>query len=279
MKTFAKLFLIALVAVLGFGFGLIRTLRVGEALLTSLPESQRPAKLAALQPALDAYFANTNRATHDAARQAVMDYRRTFSDMAPETLQPKSESIYCGDQSPECRLLKERAERVAKQLIGQDLQKYQGLSQDTAEFYNKATYELTLDRRVHGNMPLGFLDQWREKYEYEVKLASTRDKFFQQIDLSVAGNSGVTEYDLQEYLKIYATAAEKSRRKLNRGQQCPRDIWPGDVPLCQKAVQVIGGMSRERDKRVKADTLKSLVTARDATYEQLRSAVSYLVQQ
>jgi hypothetical protein len=279
-RGFAKLSLLSLVAMLGFGFGLIRTINnEGGAPLTPLPESQRPAKLAALPLALDAFLSNPNRDAFLAARQAVIDYRRTFVDMSPETLQPKSESLYCADKfSPECRLLDERAKRITTQLLGQALQKYQNLSESTAEFHKKSVYDLTLDRRVHGNMPLGIIDHWYDLQPGETKLAATREKFFQQIDLAVAGNSNVTEYDLQEYLKIYATVAEKSLREIKRGTQCPRDRWPADLQLCNSAVQVISGMSRERDKAKKAATLKALVTARDATFEQMRGAVSFLMQ-
>jgi hypothetical protein len=275
VKTFAKLFLLLLVALLGFGFGLIRTLNNENPPLTPLAESLRPAKLAELPKALDAFFANTNATTHMAARQAVIDYRRTFPDMSPNTLQSKADDIFCADKfNPECRIMGERANRLNDELSQEvALRYYKDHSKYSPETIKKFIRDATLERRFHGNVALFYIDEARKKLESEKALASSRERFFQQIDKAVTDTT-IKEIDLQEFLKLYATAAEKSMHNLRRGSQCnQQQEWAVDIQLCSKAVQTINNMRAQRERASKAETLKQVITERHATFEQLQQAV------
>jgi hypothetical protein len=274
MKIFAKLFLIALVAVLGFGFGVIRTINNENAPLTLLPESVRPAKLAELPKAIDAFYVTPNDTTHRAAYNAIIDYRRSFADTLTTTLQEPSQKIDCTTKA-ECDILRKRQDDQHIRLMSDLLAPYQD-TPEGAELHKKFIILIALDRRFNGNVPLRLVDDARKKIEAERNVDQVRERFFRQIDLAVTGNE-VRENDLLEYLKVYAEAAEKSFRPLKRGMACPSNSWPAEVRACRDGGTSTVALGRNPNKAQRAAAVKKLITERFVTYEMMRQALSNLV--
>lgn len=274
MKTFAKLFLIALVALLGFGFGVIRTINNENAPQTLLSESQRPTKLAELPKAIDAFYVNPNNTTHRAAYDAILDYRRTFADALTTTLQEPSQKLECATKA-ECDILRKRQDDQHIQLLAGLINPYQDMPEG-GELHKKFIMITALDRRFNGNVPLRLVDDARKKIEAERNVDQVRERFFKQIDLAVTSNE-VRENDLLEYLKVYAEAAEKSFRPLKRGMTCPNDSWPIEARLCRDGGTSRTVSGRNPEKAERAAAVKKLITERFVTYEMMRQALSNLV--
>jgi hypothetical protein len=263
------------VALAGLSLGLVRGVWQANAPFPPLPETERPKRLDQMRAAVDAFYQNPTDATHQAARDAVINYRRTFADALPDTLQAGSEKIDCG-QSAECEMLRERKNKEHIALAGVIINKYHSLSMAGLEYHAKVAIDFALERRITGTVPIAWIDEDRKHFNGEKELAALRERFFADIDKAVR-NGGPAVRDLLDYLKIYAKAAEKTFKPIKAGRDCPHiQSDTEDGRQCSRSTREVGEAHRLPDRAARAAAAKKAITERDAPIEVLQQAITQL---
>jgi hypothetical protein len=226
--------------------------------------------------AVKSFYDNPSEATQQVAKDAVLNYRRTFPDTDRGTLQVLSEKIECGE-TRECQLLRERKNNEHIALVGQIGNKYvYSLSAASMEFRAKIVTDLAMERRLHGDVPLAWINMDHSFFKNEKDLAALRERFFKDIDRA-ARNEGATERELLEYLSIYAQAAEKTFKAVKPGRICPLvQAMTEDGRQCARSVSEITQAFASRDRAIKVAAAKKAITERDAPLDMLRQSVSQI---
>jgi hypothetical protein len=259
----------------GAALGLVQGVWQANAPFSLLPESERPQRLEAMRSAVAAFYRDPTDARQMAAKQAIIDYRRTFGDALPDTLQAGSEKIDCG-QSAECQMLRTRKDNEHIALAGVIVNKYPSLSVASTDYHTRVALDFALERRITAAVALAYIDQDRKHFNGERELAGLRERFFVDIDKAVR-NEGVTERDLVEYLRVYRQAAENTFKPIKPGRHCPQ-IQKGieDGRQCARSTSEVEAAYRLPDRQAKVAVAKKAIAERDAPVEVLQNSISQI---
>ena len=273
--------ILLLLAICGLAVGLTQGWWREQTYSTGLlSESERPKRLEAMRAAIDAFYAKPSEETHKVAREAMIDYRRTFADALPGTFQAASEKLDCG-QTEECRLLRERQSNDQIASLGPIAMKMGSLSSASPEYHKKWALETTLNRRLNIVVGAAYIDNDWELFKNEKELSAARARFFAEIDKEVAkigrGEQG-DEGFLLKYLDTYVKATEKTFRPVRRGGTCQRnqETTDGDLRLCNGAVDLVNAVRLSPDVAAKVAAAKKAISDRDAPLDVLKRSISQI---
>lgn len=270
--------IVVLLAVAGLGAGLVHGVWKTTADFSLLSESERPKRLEQMHAAVKAFYAKPTDATQEAARDAMLNYRRTFPDTHRGSLQALSEKIECGE-TRECQMLRERRNKEHIALAGQIVNRYPMLSTSSMEYHTKVAIDLALERRLHGDVPLAYINEDAKYFKNEAELAGMRTRFFSDID-KAARNEGIGERELMEYLQLYAKSAKETFKPIKPGRQCPPiQASTEDGRQCSRSTSEVQAAYRLPDKAAKAALAKKAITERDAPIEMLQQSLTQIFRQ
>jgi hypothetical protein len=279
-KALGVIGVFVLIAVLGFGYGILRGIKEEEPKRRGLiSESERPQRLETMRRTVGAFYSDPTAATGQAAWDAIYAYRRTFADADLEYGVEPSVKVVCGDNKRECEMMKEQAQRKQDLLISELVGKHsRAFSQSSPEWGRAMILDLALDRRITESVATGSIEQYLQRSGQEKKLADMRGRFFADIDEKVSAyrtdkNAGVAIGPLLTRLKIYADESKSTMKEIKFGRQCPSDLRGfKDGELCDTATREINTVFR-MEPPARVAFVKKALENRDAPYDALKSAI------
>ncbi len=269
-----------LIAVLGFGYGILRGIKEDTpSRLGLLPESERPQRLDAMRRTIDAFYADATEKTGQAAWDAIYAYRRTFADADLQYGVEPSAKIVCGDNQRECDMKKEQGQRKQDLLISELVGKHSRLlSQSSPEWNRAMVLDMAMDRRISESAPTGTIGEHLKRRGPEKQLAEMRGRFFADIDEKFSAyrsdkNAPAALAPLLQYLKIYAAESKSTLKEIKSGRQCPSHLRGfKDGELCATATREIDAVYR-LEPAARVALVKKALENRDAPLDALTSAI------
>lgn len=205
----------------------------------AVTESNRPKLLAALRPTLDAFYANPNDETQQAAVLAVTNYRRSFADALPDTLQTPSEKRECVP-GIECRMVQDSQRSEQRATATALAAKLSHLSQESAAYRAGLVEAWTLERSFPVSEVTDIITRDRKRLDAEKDAENIRRRLFDAID------EGLRDVDRQravvgDWVKrfvAYHVAARDTLRPFRFNRDCVinQDFERPYLSACRDAV-------------------------------------------
>lgn len=160
----------------------------GKVPMSDATERNRPKLEAAMRPAIDAFYDNPTVDEMRRLEKVITNYRKSFPDALPVTLQAPSEKIDCRGSTTECNMAHRKKNEEYSHILSDALPKLAGMRRGTPEYQARLVELYALDRRLSIRIALDTIADDQRELLPEKEAAKELVTLFQFIDTVVAAD-------------------------------------------------------------------------------------------